>query len=123
MGVVGVQQGAETDLLAYFIARKFGLDRYGMILAGCRPRAGPRPSGILLFGRIHDVTGSYALPAYGVFAYALGAVMISSIQLPRLTPRHCRFGRCLGPSAAFSIRSSVADACRAGNLVAVRSVT
>lgn len=90
VGVVGVQQGAETDLLAYFIARKFGLDRYGMIFGWVQAAGWTSTiSGILLFGRIHDVTGSYApFQLMGVFAYALGAVMISLVQLPRLTPRH-----------------------------------
>ncbi|MGC1470273.1 MAG: MFS transporter, partial [Sphingorhabdus sp.] len=31
VAAIGVQQGAEIDLLAYFVARRFGLDRYGSI--------------------------------------------------------------------------------------------
>lgn len=89
VGVVGVQQGAETDLLGYFIARKFGLDRYGMIFGWVQAAGWTSTiSGILLFGRIHDLTGSYApFQLMGVFSYALGAVLIGLVRLPRLTAR------------------------------------
>ncbi len=90
VGVVGIQQGAETDLLGYYIARKFGLDRYGMIFGWVQAAGWASTiSGILLFGRVHDLTGSYAhFQLMGVFAYAAGAVMIGLVRLPRLTAHH-----------------------------------
>ena len=82
---VGVQQGAEVDLLGYFVARRFGLLRYGAIY-GWIQTAGWMGviGGILLFGLIHDLTGSYTLfQLIGAFAYATGAFAILAIRLPR----------------------------------------
>lgn len=31
VAAIGVQQGAEIDLIAYFVARRFGIERYGAI--------------------------------------------------------------------------------------------
>jgi MFS family permease len=64
VAAIGVQQGAEIDLLAYFVARRFGLDRYGSIY-GWMQVAGWMGTlcGVLLFGKIHDWTGKlFAVP-------------------------------------------------------------
>jgi MFS family permease len=85
VAAVGVQQGAEIDLLGYFVARRYGLTRYGSIYgwiqsAGWAGTIG----GILMFGLIHDLTGSYALFQLGaVFAYLIGAFAILAIRLPQ----------------------------------------
>jgi MFS family permease len=85
VAAVGVQQGAEIDLLGFFVARRYGLTRYGSIYgwiqsAGWAGTIG----GILMFGLIHDLTGSYALFQLGaVFAYLIGAFAILAIRLPQ----------------------------------------
>ena len=84
VAAVGVQQGAEIDLLGYFVARRFGLARYGSIY-GWIQTAGWAGTicGILLFGLIHDLTGSYALfQLGGAFAYLAGAIAILLVRLP-----------------------------------------
>lgn len=86
VAAIGVQQGAEVDLLAYFVARRFGLDRYGSIY-GWVQVAGwiGTLCGILLFGKIHDWTGSYALfQAGAIISYIVAAIAFLFI---RLTPQ------------------------------------
>ncbi len=84
VAAIGVQQGAEVDLLAYFVARRFGLDRYGSIY-GWVQVAGwiGTLCGILLFGKVHDWTGSYALfQGAAVFSFIFAAVAFLCIRLP-----------------------------------------
>lgn len=81
---VGVQQGAEIDLLGFFVARRFGLARYGAIYGWIQSVGWAGViGGILAFGLVHDLTGSYALfQLGGVFAYIVGAFAILAIRLP-----------------------------------------
>lgn len=81
---VGVQQGAEIDLLGYFVARRFGLARYGAIYGWIQSVGWAGViGGILAFGLVHDLTGNYALfQLGGVFAYIIGAFAILAIRLP-----------------------------------------
>jgi cyanate permease len=84
VAAIGVQQGAEIDLLAYFVARRFGLDRYGSIY-GWVQVAGWMGTlcGVLLFGKIHDWTGSYDLfQAGAVFSYIIAATAFLFVRLP-----------------------------------------
>lgn len=84
VAAIGVQQGAEIDLLAYFVARRFGLDRYGSIY-GWVQVAGWTGTlcGVLLFGKIHDWTGSYDLfQAGAVFSYIIAATAFLFVRLP-----------------------------------------
>lgn len=84
VAAIGVQQGAEIDLLAYFVARRFGLDRYGSIY-GWVQVAGWMGTlcGVLLFGKIHDWTGSYDLfQAGAVFSYVIAATAFLFVRLP-----------------------------------------
>lgn len=85
VAAAGVQQGAEIDLLGYFVARRFGLARYGSIYGWIQTAGWAGViGGILLFGLIHDMTGSYALfQLIGAFAYVTGAFAILAIRLPR----------------------------------------
>lgn len=85
VAAVGIQQGAEIDLLGYFVARRYGLSRYGSIY-GWIQSAGWAGTiiGILTLGLVHDMTGSYTLFQLGaVFAYLIGAFAFLSIRLPR----------------------------------------
>lgn len=81
---VGVQQGAEIDLLGYFVARRFGLARYGAIYGWIQSVGWAGViGGILAFGLVHDLTGNYTLfQLGGVFAYIIGAFAILAIRLP-----------------------------------------
>ncbi len=88
VAAVGVQQGAEIDLLAFFVARRFGLARYGSIY-GWLQAAGWAATigGILLFGQVHDWTGNYAAFHFGaIFAYLAAAFAVLFIKLPPKSP-------------------------------------
>lgn len=74
--LIGMQQGAETDVLAYFVSRLFGLRWYGatfgaILFVGYIGTI----AGILLFGQVHDWTGNYDAATLGAaVAFALGAL-------------------------------------------------
>ncbi len=76
VAMIGAQQGAETDLFAYFISRSFGLKHYSSIysviaMAGAFSTA----IALLSFGQIHDATGSYDIGLMiGAVLFCLGAV-------------------------------------------------
>ncbi|MBK6706999.1 MAG: MFS transporter [Sphingomonadales bacterium] len=83
VAAIGVQQGAEIDLIAYFVARRFGIERYGAIY-GWVQVAGWMGTlcGILLFGKIHDWTGNYSLfHAGAVFSYVIAAIAFLFVRL------------------------------------------
>jgi MFS family permease len=82
--MVGIQQGAEIDLFAYFTARRFGLVRYGSVY-GWIVAFGwiGNAVGILGFGWIFVASGSYAIPeAIGAVLLLIGAVLLASVKLP-----------------------------------------
>ena len=58
--LIGVQHGSAIDLLAYFVSRSFGLVHYGAIY-GAIAMAGALATAfaLVLFGEVHDRTGSY----------------------------------------------------------------
>lgn len=60
VALIGAQQGAEIDLLAFFTARHFGLRRYSSIYAvGYAVATIATGFGVLAFGLCHDLTGTY----------------------------------------------------------------
>ena len=71
VGLVGIQHGSEIDFFAFFAARRFGIRRYGTIY-GALIAVGwvGTPTGILLFGWLYTVNGSYAV------AEIIAAVML-----------------------------------------------
>jgi sugar phosphate permease len=76
VALIGLQQGSELDLLAYFISRNFGFGHYSSIF-GAIATAGAlsTASGIVLFGQVHDATGAYTIALMvGAFAFLVGAV-------------------------------------------------
>lgn len=82
--LIGLQQGAEIDLFAYIVARRFGLARYGAVY-GSLIGIGwiGNAIGILSFGWSHDATGSYALiQIVSAALLVIGAVLVASIRLP-----------------------------------------
>jgi predicted MFS family arabinose efflux permease len=60
--LLGVQQGSETDLLAFFTARQFGLRRYSSIY-GAAVMMGLLGTalGVAFVGNSYEITGSYDL--------------------------------------------------------------
>lgn len=58
--LLGLAQGAEIDLIAYFCARYFGMRRYSSVFGSMiTAMAVASASGVALFGRVFDATGSY----------------------------------------------------------------
>jgi sugar phosphate permease len=75
VALLGLQQGSELDLLAYFISRNFGFGHYSAIF-GAIAAAGAlaTASGLVLFGQVHDFTGSYTIALIvGAIAFLVGA--------------------------------------------------
>ena len=73
--MIGMQQGSEIDLVAYFVSRGFGTRHYGAIY-GAVGMAGALSTGVALvfFGRVHDLTGSYNVAlTVGAAAFCAGA--------------------------------------------------
>jgi cyanate permease len=85
VAMVGMQQGSEIDLIAYFVSRNFGLEHYGSIygmiaMAGALSTAGA----LVLFGKIHDVTGTYDIAlVIGAVAFCIGAAAFAAIGRAR----------------------------------------
>jgi predicted MFS family arabinose efflux permease len=81
VGLIGLQQGSEVDLFAYFISRNFGVKHYSSIY-GLIAMAGALSTAIALvmFGKVHDLTGSYqvALIIGGVL-FVLGSLAFLAI--------------------------------------------
>ncbi|MCC6926807.1 MFS transporter [Novosphingobium sp.] len=76
--IIGIQQGAEIDIFAYFVARRFELAHYSAIY-GALVGLGwiGNVGGLLGMGKTYDHFGSYA-PAQGV---AIGCLVLSSLLL------------------------------------------
>lgn len=82
-GMIGLLQGAELDIFAYFVARRFPVVRYGTIY-GALSGLGwiGNASGIVGVGLLHDHFGSYA-PAQvvAVLVLILGALFILPVRV------------------------------------------
>jgi MFS family permease len=84
--LIGMQQGAETDVLAYFVSRLFGMANYSAIY-GAIAFVGflGTTLGILLFGQVHDRTGNYDAATIGAaVAFLFGAFAFLCIGRPAL---------------------------------------
>lgn len=85
VAMLGVQQGSEVDLIAYLISRGFGLKHYGAIY-GFISMAGAASTAfaLVLFGKVHDLTGSYDIAlAIGAAAFCTGAFAFAAISRAR----------------------------------------
>ncbi len=82
IALVGVQQGAEIDLLAFFTARHFGLKRYSTIYGiGYATVTIATSFGVTLFGFCYDWTGSYSLVlAISIVTFVLAALCFFSMR-------------------------------------------
>lgn len=86
--LLGLQQGAEMDLLGYFVARYFGMKAYSAIFGSMITAiAVSSAAGVALFGQTFDRTGSYdaaligsivAFPLAGLCFVALGRRPVSA---------------------------------------------
>ena len=88
-GMIGLQQGAELDLFAYFVARRFAIAQYGTIF-GALHGVGWIGNGIGIagVGLLHDWMGSYDFgQVFGMAALALGAVLVGFVRLQPAAPR------------------------------------
>jgi predicted MFS family arabinose efflux permease len=81
--IIGIQQGAEIDIFAYFVGRRFALAQYSSIY-GALVGLGwiGNVGGLLGMGQVHDRFGSYAP---GQIA-AIGCLAISALLLLMLSP-------------------------------------
>ncbi len=73
--LIGLQQGSEVDLLAYFVSRGFGFKNYSSIF-GAIATAGAlsTAAGLVLFGKVHEQTGSYDIALIiGSISFLIGA--------------------------------------------------
>ena len=87
-GMIGLLQGAELDINAYFVARRFGLARYSAIYGALLGLGWiGNAAGIIGVGLMHDRFGSYDLAQLlALAALAVGAVLISGVRLAPLAP-------------------------------------
>jgi MFS family permease len=79
--LIGFSAGAEVDMLAFLVARIFGLRAYGAIY-GCQLSFFAAGSGFggILTGLIHDRTGSYNLAlGLGVVIFLVGAAILLTL--------------------------------------------
>lgn len=83
-GMIGLQQGAELDIFAYFTARRFPVAQYGTIYGALNGISWiGNATAIIGVGWVHDTTGSYNLAqAVGMVALILGAALIWAVRLP-----------------------------------------
>ncbi|WP_153002635.1 MFS transporter [Sphingomonas endophytica] len=91
--LAGLMNGAENDLLPFFAARLFGLRAYAEIYGTAIPIAiSGTAVGIIGFGRLHDMSGGYAL----ALTLGCGALLMAALCFLVL-PDH---GRDDGPPVA-----------------------
>ncbi len=83
VGLVGIQHGSEIDFFAFFAARRFGIKRYGTIY-GALVAVGwvGTPTGILLFGWLYTVNGSYAVAEIiGAIMLLVGGILLACVKI------------------------------------------
>lgn len=94
--MIGLQQGVELDLFAYFVARRFPIAQYGTIYGTLHGFSWiGNGIGIAGVGLLHDQLGSYSLAqGIGMAALTVGAVLVWLVRLPPLTaePEQLRAG-------------------------------
>jgi MFS family permease len=78
---IGLAQGAEYDVIAYLVARHFGIGRYGALFATLNAVLGIGAAvGPAMYSRFYDTTGSY-LPALwtSIPLYLIGAILVATL--------------------------------------------
>lgn len=82
--IIGVQQGAEIDIFAYFVGRRYALARYGAVY-GTLVGLGwiGNVGGLVGMGKSYDWFGSYApAQAAAIGALTLSALLLLMVSLP-----------------------------------------
>jgi MFS family permease len=92
--MIGLQQGVELDLFAYFVARRFPIAQYGTIYGALHGFGWiGNAIGIVGIGQLHDKLGSYSLAqGLGMAALTLGALLVWAVRLPPLAAEPPRAG-------------------------------
>ena len=87
--MIGLQQGAELDLFAYFVARRFPIAAYGTVFGALNGVSWiGNGIGIAGVGLLHDRMGNYDLSqVLGMTALIVGAVLIGFVRLQPAAPR------------------------------------
>lgn len=85
IAMVGVQQGAEIDLFAWFTARRYGFARYsgvyGWIIAASWIG---NAAGILTFGWLRDFNGDYVIAEWvGALLLFAGGILIAAVRVKK----------------------------------------
>lgn len=88
-GMIGLQQGAELDLFAYFVARRFPIAQYGTVYGALNGISWiGNGIGIAGVGLLHDLMGSYDFgQIIAMAALALGAALVAFVRLQPAMPR------------------------------------
>lgn len=82
VALIGVQQGSEVDLIAYFVSRGFGFANYSSIF-GAIAMAGAlsTAASLVLFGKVHELTGTYDIAlVIGALGFLIGAAAFFAIR-------------------------------------------
>lgn len=88
--MIGALSGADVDIYAYFVARRFGLAQYGSVFGALHGLGWiGTAAGITLFSATFTWTGSYAPAQYLAMGLLLvAAAMLAPVRLPALGPGH-----------------------------------
>ena len=88
--MIGALSGADVDIYAYFVARRFGLAQYGSVFGALHGLGWiGTAAGITLFSTTFTRTGSYATAQYLAIGLLLvAAAMLAPVRLPALGPDH-----------------------------------
>jgi hypothetical protein len=87
--MIGALSGADIDIYAFFVARRFGLGSYGSVFGALHGLGWiGAVAGITLFSRTFTQTGSYAFAQYAAMALLLtAALLLTPVKLPPPDPK------------------------------------
>ncbi len=83
--MIGIQQGSEVDLFAYFVSRRFGMAGYGAVYGSILGLSWVgNVIGVVGFGLSYDATGSYvAAEIFGALSLVAAAATIAMVRIDR----------------------------------------
>ena len=85
--LIGIQQGAEIDLVGYLLARMFGLRNYASAYGVCVAAVGlSGAAGVAWFGWSYDRVGDYSVAlAISIPCFLVGALMLAALNVSEKT--------------------------------------
>lgn len=97
--MIGALSGADVDIYAFFVARRFGLASYGSVFGALHGLGWiGAVAGITLFSSTFTRTGSYAPAQYAAIALLLvAAALLAPVRLPPIEPGSHGGGDGAGP--------------------------